>query len=95
VARGTALPRRGGVSGWDAAFERDMARGELSQRRVIRHIHLARKIHDSPRVAEIAEKTGRNEKCELRNVRDKLFGDSAGKLLLVLNSLRPRRLCGE
>ncbi len=46
-------------------------------------------------VAEIAEKTGRDEMCKLRNMRDKLLVDSAHKFLLVLNSLRTRRLCGE
>ncbi len=46
-------------------------------------------------VAEIAEKTGMNKKCYLHNMRDKRLGESACKLLLVLNSLRPRRLCGE
>jgi hypothetical protein len=47
------------------------------------------------RVAEIAEKTQRNEMCERRNVRDKLFSDFAYKVLPLLNSPRPRRLCGE
>jgi len=33
--------------------------------------------------------------CTLWNVRDKLLDDSACKLLSLLNSLRPPRLCGE
>jgi hypothetical protein len=47
------------------------------------------------RVAEIAERIARRSLCELRNVRNKLLCDFACKVLLLLNSLRPPRLCGE
>jgi hypothetical protein len=47
------------------------------------------------RVAETAEKIARKALCELRNVRNKLFYGFACKVLLLLNSLRPPRLCGE
>jgi hypothetical protein len=44
---------------------------------------------------EIAEKTQKNTMCELRSVREQVFGDFASKLLLHLNSLRVPRLRGE
>jgi hypothetical protein len=40
-------------------------------------------------VAEIAEKTNENKMCELSNVRDKPFYETAFELTFALTSLRP------